>query len=197
MVCEASIRLHGKHQLPVSWGLSRSAWDEAVRWEEATVAAPRQGEQMGIAAGQSVILYTALVARLLFRNTRTDTAPKLMQIDKKSSVQCEMDLVPAGLVWPAFHRKASWRDKHKATSFTAGCSSMIFKVPLKRSHSMMLWSGGEQELLAEHPVSQAKPNCLYPSSCLEMKYAPAFRQVKCLNQPHLSRVGIFCWGEKH
>lgn len=73
-----------------------------------------------------------------------------------------------------------------------GCSSMIFKVPLKRSHSMMLWSGGEQELLAEHPVSQAKPNCLYPSSCLEMKYAPAFRQVKCLNQPHLTRVGIFC-----
>lgn len=141
MVCEASIRLHGKHQLPVSWGLSRSAWDEAVRWEEATVAAPRQGEQMGIAAGQSVILYTALVARLLFRNTRTDTAPKLMQIDKKSSVQCEMDLVPAGLVWPAFHRKASQRDKHKATSFTVGVQLNDLQGPFKAKplHDAVVW----------------------------------------------------------
>lgn len=43
MVWEASIQLYGKHQLPVSWGLSRSAWGEAVRWEEAAVAEPRQG----------------------------------------------------------------------------------------------------------------------------------------------------------
>lgn len=105
------------------------------------MAAPRQGEQMGIAAGQSVILYTALVARLLFRNTRTDTAPKLMQIDKKSSVQCEMDLVSAGLVWPAFHRKASQRDKHKATSFTVGVQLNDLQGPfqVKPLHDAVVW----------------------------------------------------------